>query len=143
MAVRNHSHFKCMWLAVKIKDNLVNIFYICHLVSLVVEPAEGEKLVKKPPLKCHICGKKSKRKAILMVHLAREHGIGEEPFKCFICGLGAAFEKTMRVHLESHLPYKRYQCTNCGVRFSNKRTLATHALHEKCFSSSFRRPSES
>lgn len=114
----------------------------CKMIHCISESVGGKTVGRKQPLKCNICGKKLKKKAVLTVHLAREHGIGEEPFKCFVCSQGAAFEKAMRLHLESHLPYKLYRCSSCGVRFSNRRSLASHELHEKCFTSS-RRPSES
>lgn len=53
---------------------------------------------------------------------------GEKPFTCpmLFCNVAFSFKGNLIRHIESHCGIKRFECSECGQRFSNNQNVRKH-----------------
>ncbi|XP_053361965.1 zinc finger protein 98-like [Clarias gariepinus] len=100
--------------------------HVQHIKRSSPKKKEGQVPRKAIPIKCEICSRSIRCKAILKRHMLTH--TGEKPFKCEECGKQYTSSSNLRIHQLSHSGKMDYVCNECGQKFTHLPYLKRHLL---------------
>ncbi|KAG8434215.1 hypothetical protein GDO86_012549 [Hymenochirus boettgeri] len=77
------------------------------------------------PFSCEFCGQKFTDKTPLQRHVASRHQEGR-PHYCHICNKTFKAIDQLRVHVARHKGVRKFECTECGYKFTRQAHLRRH-----------------
>ncbi|XP_039241582.1 telomere zinc finger-associated protein isoform X2 [Pipra filicauda] len=82
------------------------------------------------PFSCEFCEQRFTEKGPLLRHIASRHQEGRPHF-CHICGKTFKVEQ-LRVHIRRHKGVRKFECTECGYKFTRQAHLRRHMeIHDR------------
>ncbi|CAG0888190.1 unnamed protein product [Cyprideis torosa] len=75
---------------------------------------------------CDLCGREFAQRKTLNNHKLRDHE-KLRPHKCKTCGKGFFELKCLNIHMTSHTGDRPFSCTECGLSYTTRASLYTHA----------------
>ncbi|CAL8368186.1 unnamed protein product [Lota lota] len=82
------------------------------------------------PFSCEFCEQRFTEKGPLVRHIASKHQEGR-PHCCHICGKTFKALEQLRVHLRRHKGVRKFECIDCGYKFTRQAHLRRHSLIHK------------
>ncbi|XP_057685412.1 telomere zinc finger-associated protein [Corythoichthys intestinalis] len=83
------------------------------------------------PFPCDICEQRFTEKGALLRHKACKHEEGR-PHCCDICNKTFKAKEQLRVHLRRHKGMRKFECADCGYKFTRQAHLRRHAqIHKR------------
>ncbi|KAH1003733.1 hypothetical protein HUJ04_003603 [Dendroctonus ponderosae] len=112
------------------------ITYSCRFCDFVTTNAERLRRhtkslhnVDEKPFKCHICGKRFTRQAVMAVHVKKMHDKSNaDRVLCQVCGKYYYSKVNLAIHMKLHLNDTPYKCSICDKGFVTDPILQRHLL---------------
>ncbi|KAL2103897.1 hypothetical protein ACEWY4_000765 [Coilia grayii] len=83
------------------------------------------------PYACEFCQQRFTEKGPLLRHIASKHQEGR-PHYCQICSKTFKAVEQLRVHVRRHKGMRKFECTQCGYKFTRQAHLRRHAqIHNR------------
>ncbi|XP_076840172.1 zinc finger and BTB domain-containing protein 48 [Brachyhypopomus gauderio] len=83
------------------------------------------------PYCCQLCEQRFTEKGPLMRHIASKHQEGRPHF-CHICNKSFKAIEQLRVHVRRHKGMRKFECTECGYKFTRQAHLRRHSqIHNR------------
>ncbi|XP_034029312.1 telomere zinc finger-associated protein [Thalassophryne amazonica] len=83
------------------------------------------------PFSCEFCEQRFTEKGPLVRHIASKHQEGR-PHCCAICSKTFKAIEQLRVHLRRHKGMRKFECTDCGYKFTRQAHLRRHSqIHKR------------
>ncbi|XP_056129313.1 telomere zinc finger-associated protein isoform X2 [Lampris incognitus] len=82
------------------------------------------------PFSCEFCEQRFTEKGPLVRHIASKHQEGR-PHCCHICDKTFKAMEQLRVHLRRHKGMRKFECKDCGYKFTRQAHLRRHTLIHK------------
>ncbi|KAL4623756.1 zinc finger and BTB domain-containing protein 48-like [Arapaima gigas] len=79
------------------------------------------------PFPCGFCEQRFTEKGPLLRHMASKHQEGR-PHYCHICSKTFKAIEQLRVHVRRHKGMRKFECTECGYKFTRQAHLRRHSL---------------
>ncbi|GAA6095077.1 telomere zinc finger-associated protein isoform X1 [Tachysurus ichikawai] len=77
------------------------------------------------PYSCEFCEQRFTEKGPLQRHIASRHQEGQ-PHSCHICNKSFKAVEQLRVHVRRHKGMRKFECTECGYKFTRQAHLRRH-----------------
>ncbi|MCI4387652.1 hypothetical protein PGIGA_G00076850 [Pangasianodon gigas] len=77
------------------------------------------------PYSCEFCEQRFTEKGPLQRHIASRHQEGQ-PHSCHICNKSFRAIEQLRVHVRRHKGMRKFECTECGYKFTRQAHLRRH-----------------
>ncbi|KAL7864269.1 hypothetical protein AOLI_G00156890 [Acnodon oligacanthus] len=77
------------------------------------------------PYSCEFCEQRFTEKGPLLRHIASKHQEGRPHF-CHICNKSFKAIEQLRVHVRRHKGMRKFECTECGYKFTRQAHLRRH-----------------
>ncbi|KAK3547534.1 hypothetical protein QTP86_021508, partial [Hemibagrus guttatus] len=78
------------------------------------------------PYSCEFCNQRFTEKGPLQRHIASRHQEGQ-PHSCHICNKAFKAVEQLRVHVRRHKGMRKFECTECGYKFTRQAHLRRHS----------------
>uniref|UniRef100_A0A8C2G967 Zinc finger protein 865 n=1 Tax=Cyprinus carpio TaxID=7962 RepID=A0A8C2G967_CYPCA len=83
------------------------------------------------PFSCEFCEQRFTEKGPLLRHIASKHQEGRPHF-CHICNKTFKAIEQLRVHVRRHKGMRKFECTECGYKFTRQAHLRRHSqIHNR------------
>ncbi|KAG7472060.1 hypothetical protein MATL_G00104630 [Megalops atlanticus] len=83
------------------------------------------------PFRCEFCDQRFTEKGPLLRHVASKHQEGR-PHYCHICSKTFKAIEQLRVHVRRHKGMRKFECTECGYKFTRQAHLRRHSqIHNR------------
>ncbi|XP_018615920.2 telomere zinc finger-associated protein [Scleropages formosus] len=83
------------------------------------------------PFRCEYCDQRFTEKGPLLRHVASKHQEGR-PHYCHICSKTFKAIEQLRVHVRRHKGMRKFECTECGYKFTRQAHLRRHSqIHNR------------
>ncbi|XP_051516959.1 telomere zinc finger-associated protein-like isoform X2 [Myxocyprinus asiaticus] len=83
------------------------------------------------PYSCEFCEQRFTEKGPLLRHIASKHQEGR-PHLCHICNKTFKAIEQLRVHVRRHKGMRKFECTDCGYKFTRQAHLRRHSqIHNR------------
>uniref|UniRef100_A0A672SAG5 Zinc finger and BTB domain-containing protein 48-like n=1 Tax=Sinocyclocheilus grahami TaxID=75366 RepID=A0A672SAG5_SINGR len=83
------------------------------------------------PYSCEFCEQRFTEKGPLLRHIASKHQEGRPHF-CHICNKTFKAIEQLRVHVRRHKGMRKFECTECGYKFTRQAHLRRHSqIHNR------------
>uniref|UniRef100_A0A9J7X834 Zinc finger and BTB domain containing 48 n=2 Tax=Cyprinus carpio carpio TaxID=630221 RepID=A0A9J7X834_CYPCA len=83
------------------------------------------------PYSCEFCEQRFTEKGPLLRHIASKHQEGRPHF-CQICNKSFKAIEQLRVHVRRHKGMRKFECTECGYKFTRQAHLRRHSqIHNR------------
>ncbi|KAJ8369829.1 hypothetical protein SKAU_G00098570 [Synaphobranchus kaupii] len=83
------------------------------------------------PFRCEFCDQRFTEKGPLLRHVASKHQEGR-PHYCHICSKTFKAIEQLRVHVRRHKGMRKFECTQCGYKFTRQAHLRRHSqIHNR------------
>ncbi|KAI5096008.1 telomere zinc finger-associated protein [Silurus meridionalis] len=83
------------------------------------------------PYSCEFCEQRFTEKGPLQRHIASRHQEGQ-PHTCHICNKSFKAIEQLRVHVRRHKGMRKFECTECGYKFTRQAHLRRHVqIHNR------------